>query len=81
MLEADFAITCSQCGGQEFYEIYPVPAAVYRVYGPAAERGQPHEVVAAVYACLQCGHLEEFVDLGGRPHTGQRATTEGGPPA
>lgn len=63
MWEADFAISCSQCGGQEFQEIFPVPAQVYHLYGP--ERGQPRELIASVYACLRCGHLEKFVDFGG----------------
>ena len=63
MWEADFAISCSQCGGQEFQELFPVPAQVYHLYG--SERGQPRELIASVHACLRCGYLEKFVDLGG----------------
>ncbi len=63
MLEADFAISCSQCGGEDFQEIFPVPADSYRLYGAEAERQRPHLLTASVYACLQCGHLEQFVDL------------------
>jgi len=66
MWEADFAISCSQCGGQEFQEVFPVPAEVYRVYGSTGERGASRELIAAVYACLQCGHLEKFVELADR---------------
>jgi DNA-directed RNA polymerase subunit RPC12/RpoP len=71
MWEADFTISCSQCGGQDFQQVFPVPAEVYRVYQPG-ERGSGQELVAAVYVCLQCGHLEKFVDLGGAPEPGDR---------
>ena len=64
MLEADFAICCSQCGGQEFREVFPVPAEAYHLYGPETERDKPRQLISSVYACLQCGHLEKFVDLG-----------------
>ena len=40
MLEAQFEISCSQCGGQEFRQIFPVPAATYHLYGPEDERAQ-----------------------------------------
>lgn len=63
MWETDFAISCAQCGGQEFQEVFPVPAEVYRAYSPKGGRGQPCELVASVYVCLQCGHLEKFVEL------------------
>lgn len=63
MSEADFAICCSQCGGEDFQEVFPVPADTYRLYGAAAERQRPQLLTASVYACLQCGHLEQFVDL------------------
>lgn len=66
MWEADFAICCSQCGGQEFQEVFPVPAEVYRAYNPTGERGKPRELIASVYVCLQCGHLERFVELTGQ---------------
>ena len=32
MYEGDFTVSCGQCGGQDFEEAYPVPAAVYRLY-------------------------------------------------
>ena len=38
MLEAQFEISCSQCGGQEFKQIFPVPAETYHLYGPEEER-------------------------------------------
>ncbi|MDP6701070.1 MAG: hypothetical protein QGH25_15585 [Candidatus Latescibacteria bacterium] len=63
MLEADFAISCSQCGGEDFQEVFPVPAETYHFYGEGVERQRPHVLTASVYACLQCGHLEKFVDL------------------
>lgn len=60
MWQADFAISCSMCGGQEFCEIFPVPAEVYHLY---ADKGnQPRRLIARVYACQQCGHLEKFID-------------------
>jgi hypothetical protein len=62
MLEAQFEISCSQCGGQEFRQIFPVPAATYHLYGPEDERAEPRIVSAAVYVCLGCGHLEKFID-------------------
>ena len=63
MIEGAFSISCSQCGGQEFQELFPVPAETYALYeGKGA--GQPaRQLTAAVFACLQCGHLEKFVDL------------------
>ncbi len=63
MIEGAFSISCSQCGGQEFQELFPVPAETYAVYeGKGA--GQPaRQLTAAIFACLQCGHLEKFVDL------------------
>lgn len=63
MIEGDFSINCSQCGGQEFQELFPVPAETYALYeGRGA--GQPaRQLTAAVFACLQCGHLEKFVDF------------------
>lgn len=63
MLEADFAISCSQCGGQDFQEVFPVPAETYHRYGAEVERQRPQLLTASVYACLQCGHLEKFIDL------------------
>ncbi len=63
VLEADFAISCSQCGGEDFQEVFPVPAETYHFYGEGVERQRPHVLTASVYACLQCGHLEKFVDL------------------
>ena len=63
MLEADFAISCSQCGGEDFQEVFPVPAETYHLYGEGVERQRPHLLTASVYAGLQCGHLEKFVDL------------------
>ena len=61
MLEDDFTVSCSQCGGEEFQEAYPVPADTYRIYG--GSEGESTEVTAEVYICLQCGHVEKFVDL------------------
>ncbi len=63
MLEADFVINCSQCGSEDFQEVFPVPADTYRLYAAEAERQRPQLLTASVYACLQCGHLEQFVDL------------------
>jgi hypothetical protein len=40
-----------------------VPAETYHFYGEGVERQRPHVLTASVYACLQCGHLEKFVDL------------------
>ena len=60
MWQADFAITCATCGGDDFREVFPVPAEVYLQYG---EQGsEPQRLVATVYACVQCGHLERYVD-------------------
>jgi hypothetical protein len=61
MFEDDFTVSCAQCGGQEFQEAYPLPADTYRIYG--AQGSSPQEVTAEVYICLQCGHVEKFVDL------------------
>ena len=62
MFEAEFEITCSQCGGIDFQEIFPVPAEVYLVYAAVGEDKLRRELTALVYACNQCGHLEKFVD-------------------
>jgi hypothetical protein len=76
--EADFSISCAQCGGQEFREIFPVPAEIYRAYRAyRSGAGQEvlYELVASVYACVQCGHLEKFVDWGegdGAPGVGEK---------
>ena len=61
MVEGDFTVSCTQCGGQDFQEVYPVPAVVYRVYDGA--EGGSREVSPEVYACLQCGHVEHFISL------------------
>ena len=63
MYEAEFEVSCSQCGGQQFQEVFPLPAETYHLYGPGAGSGSPRDLVASVYACMQCGHLEKFVDL------------------
>ena len=63
MLETDFSISCSQCGGQEFQEIFPVPAETYALYEGQGQGQAPRQLTAAVFACLQCGHLEKFVDF------------------
>jgi hypothetical protein len=39
------------------------PADTYRLYAAEAERQRPQLLTASVYACLQCGHLEQFVDF------------------
>lgn len=63
MIERDFSISCSQCGGQDFQELFPVPAETYVLYERRGA-GQPaRQLTAAVFTCLQCGHLEKFVDL------------------
>ena len=62
MFEAEFEITCSQCGGVDFQEVFPVPAEVYFAYA-ASENGERRQLTAMVYACSQCGHLEKFIDL------------------
>ena len=59
MLEGEFTVSCGQCGGEDFEEVFPVPAETYRQYVD----GVAHELTAAVYVCCQCGHLEKFVDL------------------
>ena len=61
MVEGDFTVSCTQCGGQDFQEVYPVPAVVYRVYD--GSEGRSREVSPEVYACLQCGHVEHFISL------------------
>ena len=63
MLEADFAISCSQCGGEDFQEIFPLLVEAYHHYGEGAERQRPQLPTASIYACLQCGHLKKFIDL------------------
>ncbi len=60
MQEADFAISCSQCGGEGFREVFPVPAETYQLYGAEAEQQRPQLLTASIYACLQCGHLEKL---------------------
>ena len=78
VLEADFAVSCSQCGGEEFQELFPIPAEVYRVYGPEVGPDHGRDLVVSVYACLQCGHVEKFVEraeLGG-PQGETRAAAE-----
>jgi hypothetical protein len=67
MLEADFTVSCSQCGGQDFQEVFPVPAETYHLYGPQQARQRPQVLTALVYACRQCGHLEKFLDLHAPP--------------
>ena len=62
MYESEFEVSCSQCGGQKFQEVFPVPAETYHLYGPGAEKESRRDLVASVYACTQCGHLEKFVD-------------------
>lgn len=32
MVEGDLTVSCMQCGGQDFQEVYLVPAVVHRVY-------------------------------------------------
>ena len=59
MFESEFTVNCGQCGGEDFEEVFPVPAETYRQYGD----GEASELTAAVYACRQCGHLEKFVDI------------------
>ena len=64
MIEGSFSMSCSQCLGQDFQELFPVPAETYALY-EGRESGQPaRQLTAAVFACQQCGHLEKFVDLG-----------------
>jgi hypothetical protein len=63
MFEAEFEITCAQCGGVDFQEVFPVPAEVYFAYAAEGEEGGRRQLTAMVYACNQCGHLEKFVDL------------------
>lgn len=62
MYETEFEVSCSQCGGQKFQEVFPVPAETYQLYSPGAGAPSPRDLVASVYACTQCGHLEKFVD-------------------
>lgn len=70
MIEENFSISCSQCGGQGFQELFPVPAETYTLY-EGRESGQPaRQLTAAVFACQQCGHLEKFVDLEERAKEG-----------
>lgn len=67
MLQADFSISCAQCGGQEFQEVFPVPAETYCLYEERGAGQPPRRLTAAVYVCLQCGHLEKFLDLEAPP--------------
>ena len=59
MLEGEFTVSCSHCGGEDFEEVFPVPAETYHLY---SDKGRG-ELTTSVYACQQCGHLEKFVDL------------------
>ncbi len=71
--EADYTVTCSQCGGDQFVELFPVPADVLRLYR-GRSTGRCRDLVAVLYACQQCGHLERFVDpaeLSGETDGGQ----------
>ncbi len=61
MFEGDLTVSCTQCGGQDFQEAYPVPAIVYRIYDGG--NGDGREVSPEIYICLQCGHVEHFVSL------------------
>lgn len=82
MIEGNFSISCSQCGGQDFQELFPVPAETYTLY-EGRESGQPaRQLTAAIFACLQCGHLEKFVDLseGERAPQGARSPQGNRPP-
>ena len=63
MFEGEFEISCSQCGGQDFRELFPVPAETYRLYQEGRPASKPVQLTALVYACQRCGHLEKFVDL------------------
>jgi hypothetical protein len=63
MIEGDFSISCGQCGGQDFQELFPVPAETYALYEGKGSGRPTRQLTAAVFACLQCGHLEKFVDL------------------
>ena len=63
MLEAEFTISWSQCGSQEFQEIFPVPAEGYRLYEDGKGKRGSRQLIASVYACTQCGHLEKFIDF------------------
>jgi len=83
MIEGAFSISCSQCGGEEFQELFPVPAETYALYaGQGAARTTRH-LTAAVFACLQCGHLEKFVELSEKetPPGGERPKPASHPPA
>jgi uncharacterized Zn finger protein len=73
VFEGRFEISCSQCGGQEFHELFPVPAESYRLYEEGRPPSRPRQLVALVYACQRCGHLEKFVDLDGEAAGGEGA--------
>ena len=60
--EAEFTLCCTQCGGDEFQQVFLVPAAVFRDYGRGTRPTPGRELVVSVYVCQQCGHLEWFVD-------------------
>ncbi len=75
MYEGDFTVSCTQCGGQDFEEAYPVPAVVYRLYDDRG--GRMREVSAAVYICSQCGHVEHFVDVEEESSSGTDAEAPG----
>ena len=47
----------------EFQEVFPVPAESYHLYPARGENREPRHLIASVYACLQCGHLERFVSF------------------
>jgi hypothetical protein len=60
MWQADLSLGCAVCGGDDFREVFPVPAEVYMDYGAAGDA--PRRFVATVYACVQCGHVVRFID-------------------
>ena len=60
--DAEFSLSCSQCGGEDFQEVFPVPAARFRLYSQGRKPEPGRELLTSVYMCLQCGHLEWFVD-------------------
>ena len=63
-MEADFIINCSQCGSEDFQEVFPVRRLTLTDCMRLRQNDRGRNCLRhRVYACLPCGHLEQFVDL------------------
>lgn len=47
-----------------------MPAEIYALYQGRGAGTPARQLTAVVFACLQCGHLEKFVDLEERAKEG-----------